>query len=129
MIPEIELQTSGRIKAFQEEKLKEMLRYVYQHSPFYQKHFAQHRIAPEQINQLEDLSGIPTTTKDDLQQNNWDFLCVPKNKIIEYTSTSGTLGKPVTIGLTERICSVLPTMNRYRSLAPMVARLIFINLC
>jgi phenylacetate-CoA ligase len=102
MIPEIELQTSGRIKAFQEEKLKETLRYVNQHSPFYQKHFAQHRIVPEQINRLEDLSRIPTTTKDDLQRNNWDFLCVPKNKIIEYTSTSGTLGKPVTIALTEK---------------------------
>src|SRR5258706_15775212 len=102
MIPEIEVQTSGRIKAFQEVQLKETLRYVNQHSPFYQKHFAQHRIVPERINRLEDLLEIPTTTKDDLQRNNWDFLCVPKNKIIEYTSTSGTLGKPVTIALTEK---------------------------
>src|SRR5258707_15806380 len=101
MIVEIEVQTSGRIKAFQEEKLKEALRYLSKHSPFYQKHFAKHRIAPERINRLEDLSGIPTTTKDDLQRNNWDFLCVPKSKIIEYTGTSGTLGKPVTVALTE----------------------------
>jgi phenylacetate-CoA ligase len=102
MIPEIELQKRSHIKAFQEEKLKEVLYYLGQHSAFYQKHFARHRIALEKINRLEDLSGIPPTTKDDLQRNNWDFLCVPKNKIVEYTSTSGTLGKPVTIALTEK---------------------------
>ena len=44
---------------------------------------------------------IPTTAKEDLQQRNDDFICVPKNKIIEYTSTSGTLGAPVTVALTE----------------------------
>ena len=102
MVPEIELQASGHIKRFQEGKLKETLLYLSRHSPFYQRHFTEHRITPEQINRLEDLSGIPTTTKDDLQRNNWDFLCVPRNKIIEYTSTSGTLGKPVTIALTEK---------------------------
>src|SRR5690606_32794216 len=50
---------------------------------------------------IEDLRHLPVTTKDDLQKNNWDFLCVPRNQIIEYTSTSGTLGQPVTIALTE----------------------------
>jgi phenylacetate-CoA ligase len=102
MIPEIELETGAHIKAFQEGKLKEALRYLSKHSPFYQRHFTQHHITAGQINRLEDLSGIPPTTKDDLQRHNWDFLCVPRNKIIEYTSTSGTLGKPVTIALTEK---------------------------
>ena len=44
---------------------------------------------------------MPVTTKEDLQKYNDDFLCVPANKIIDYATTSGTLGDPVTFGLTD----------------------------
>jgi phenylacetate-CoA ligase len=98
---EIEYQSKKKIKTFQEEKLKLHLEYVSRHSPFYQQHFKQHGISIDNINSIEDLASIPPTTKDDLQNRNWDFLCVPRQKIIEYTSTSGTLGKPVIIALTE----------------------------
>lgn len=98
---EIEFQSKEKIKNLQEEKLKTHLEYLSKYSPFYQKHFKRHAISIERIQSLEDLKNIPPTTKDDLQNNNWDFLCVPRLKIIEYTSTSGTLGKPVIIALTE----------------------------
>lgn len=100
-IPEIELQSTERIKVFQEEKLNETLKYVSRHSPYYIRLFKEHGISVSSTLRLEDLASIPVTTKDDLQQYNWDFLCVPRNKIVEYTSTSGTLGRPVTIALTE----------------------------
>ena len=34
--------------------------------------------------------------------HNDDFLCVPRHKIIDYSTTSGTLGDPVTFGLTDK---------------------------
>ena len=37
-----------------------------------------------------------------MQSFNEEFLCVPRTSVIEYTSTSGTLGSPVTIALTEK---------------------------
>ncbi len=98
---EIEFQSKEKIKNLQEEKLRLHLNYLSQHSPFYQQHFKEHNIVIEAIRSIEDLTLILPTTKDDLQNKNWDFLCVPKQKIIEYTSTSGTLGKPVIIALTE----------------------------
>jgi len=101
-LPEIELQSPEAIKTFQEEKLKETLTYVAQHSPFYKKSFALLSTDIRSIQHLEDLVVIPPTTKDDFHRHNWDFLCVPRNKIVEYTSTSGTLGKPVTMALTEK---------------------------
>ena len=52
--------------------------------------------------------------KENLQQRNDDFLCVPRNRIIEYSSTSGTLGSPVTIALTENDLNRL-TYNEYSS--------------
>jgi phenylacetate-CoA ligase len=90
------------IKSVQEKKLKGRLEYLQSNSPYYQKLFLQHQIDIQKINTLQDLVCIPTTTKDDFSQHNWDFLCVPKNKIADYTTTSGTTGSPVTIALTAK---------------------------
>lgn len=102
MIPEIEKKSTSDIKTFQEKELKKLLVYLKEKSPYYQKKFINHQIDIEQIKTLEDLVKIPTTSKDDLQQYNDDFLCVPKNKIIDYVTTSGTLGDPVTFALTDK---------------------------
>lgn len=102
MIPEIEKASVQNIKAFQEAKLQELLPYLKEHSTYYQRLFAGQNIDIEQIKTLEDLAKIPVTTKDDLQRYNDDFLCVPKNKIIDYVTTSGTLGDPVTFALTDK---------------------------
>jgi phenylacetate-CoA ligase len=99
--PEIEFKSKTEIKRFQEGKLQELLVYLKEHSLFYQRHFAKNNIDIAAIKSLEDLVNIPATTKDDLQQYNWDFLCVPKSEIVEFASTSGTLGKPVTLALTD----------------------------
>ncbi|HCW08682.1 MAG TPA: phenylacetate--CoA ligase [Cytophagales bacterium] len=101
-IPEIETKSKSEIKSFQEELLVQSIHYLKNNSPFYQRHFATHQIDSKKIKTLEKLIEIPPTTKDDLHNFNWDFLCVPRNKISDYTSTSGTLGKPVTIALTEK---------------------------
>src|SRR5690554_4893437 len=101
MIPEIEKASAQDIKAFQEEKLRDLLQYLNTHSPYYKRVFKEQHIDINSIQTLEDLTKIPTTTKDQLQQYNNDFLCVPKNKIIDYVTTSGTLGDPVTFALTD----------------------------
>ncbi len=99
--PEIEKQSVEVITASQNQALVKLIEYVSSKSPFYKKHFADHNIDPKKITTVADLQSVPPTTKDDIQQFNWDFLSVPKSNIIEYASTSGTLGKPVTIALTE----------------------------
>ncbi len=94
-IPKIETLSQLEIKKFQEKKMQETLHYVNTNSPFYKKLFKTHNIDVSKIKTLEDLSSIPVTTKDDLQRYNADFLCVDKGKIIDYLTTSGTLGEPV----------------------------------
>jgi len=98
----------------QEKKLKDLLIYLSKHSRFYKELFSKNNIQVSDINTIADLSKIPTTTKDDLQQRNNDFLCVPRNEVAEYTSTSGTLGSPVTIALTENDLQRLAT-NEHNS--------------
>lgn len=102
MTPSIETKSQSEIKLFQLEKLKETLQYVSDNSPFYKKLFVENTIEIDQINSVEALQKLPCTTKDDLQQYNDDFFCVPRTKIIDYVTTSGTLGEPVTVGLTEK---------------------------
>lgn len=102
------------IRSIQEKKMGELLFYLKSNSPYYKKIFKQHKIDPEKLRHLEDLSKIPTTGKEDLQSNNDQFLCVPRTSVIEYTSTSGTLGAPVTIALTENDLQRL-ALNEYNS--------------
>ena len=99
--PQIAYQPKNIIQQMQEQELQELLSYLNEHSPFYKDLFATNNINVEEIKTLADLQKIPVTSKEHLQQRNDDFLCVPKHKIIEYSSTSGTLGSPVTIALTE----------------------------
>ncbi|WP_276135251.1 phenylacetate--CoA ligase family protein [Polluticoccus soli] len=86
---------------YQAKALRQLLEYARDRSPFYQKLFSEHKINIDNIKSVRDLEFLPTTSKMDMQEHNWDFLCVPDHEIKEYTATSGTLGKPVTIALTE----------------------------
>lgn len=99
--PSIERSDIREIKKFQEQKLQELLAYLEQKSPFYQKVFRENNINISDIRTLEDLRKIPTTTKNDIQQHNDDFFCVTPDKIVDYSTTSGTLGDPVTFGLSD----------------------------
>ncbi|MDE1192017.1 MAG: AMP-binding protein [Arachidicoccus sp.] len=107
-------QSKEKIQSTQEEKLQELLKYLNTRSAFYKKLFLKNNIDISEIKSLKDLSKLPTTNKEDLQKFNNDFLCVNKDEIVEYTSTSGTLGNPVTIALTENDMQRL-TYNEYLS--------------
>jgi phenylacetate-CoA ligase len=98
----------------QDEQFKEMLAYIFDNSPFYRELFSKNEIDITSVKSVADLPSLPITTKDDLQKRNDDFLCVPKAQVVEYTSTSGTLGSPVTIALTEKDLQRL-ALNEYQS--------------
>jgi len=81
-------------------KLIELLSYVSEESPFYKRLF---KAKGFDVSNIENhFSEIPFTTKDDLAKHNDDFLCVPKSKIVDFVTTSGTLSKPVSFYLTEK---------------------------
>ncbi len=101
-LPEIEQQPISVQQQFQAAQLKLTLEYLQLHSPFYQRLFATHAVQPGTIRSLDDLVRLPTTSKEDLQRYNMDFLCVPPAAVQEYVATSGTLGYPVTIALTAK---------------------------
>ncbi|MDL2299576.1 AMP-binding protein [Bacteroides sp. OttesenSCG-928-E20] len=98
--PDIQFQSAQNIKRFQEELLAKQLIYLQDKSAFYRRMFCENNVDIHQIKTIEDLQHIPVTTKTDLQLHNREFLCVDKGDIIDYVTTSGTLGDPVTFALT-----------------------------
>ena len=102
MEKDIEFESPERIKEFQEKLLCGHLAYLKENSPYYRRLFKSYGIDIARIRHLEDLVRIPFTEKKDLQLYNDDFCCVPRNKIIDYITTSGTLGDPVLFGCTEK---------------------------
>ncbi len=101
-IPDIEKASRSDIKRFQEAKLHELLAYLATHSPYYKKLFDTHGVAVQSIRYIEDLAGIPVTTKADLQLHNQMFRCVEARRIADYVTTSGTSGDPVLLALTDK---------------------------
>jgi phenylacetate-CoA ligase len=99
---DIEYKSVAEIKDYQEQRLHEALVYLQDHSRYYQRVFSKFDININDIQTLEDLQKIPFTEKKDLQLYNDDFLCCPKAKIVDYITTSGTLGDPVTFGCTDK---------------------------
>ncbi|MCQ2144196.1 MAG: AMP-binding protein [Bacteroidales bacterium] len=99
---DIEFRQPEEIKEFQEGLLREALVYLKDHSRYYQRMFDSYGIDIDKIRHLEDLVKIPFTEKKDLQLFNEDFLCCDKSAVIDYVTTSGTLGDPVTFGCTEK---------------------------
>ena len=98
---DIAFKSPAEIKSFQEDRMRETLEYVNRFSAFYKRLFKENNIDISTITTLEDLRQIPVTTKRDLQLYNKDFICTPLSDIIDYVTTSGTLGDPVTFALTE----------------------------
>jgi phenylacetate-CoA ligase len=78
--------------------INESLSYLRRQSRFYRERLTGRSL---DIRSVDELATLPFTSKDDLQLRNPDFLCVEKSEIREYTATSGTMGKPVSIALTE----------------------------
>ena len=68
-------------------------RYAAEHSPFYRELF-------RGVNGVPRLSELPTIDKTVLSERNLDFLCVPRERIAEIVTTSGTTGHPIIYMLT-----------------------------
>lgn len=98
---DIEFCSAADIAEYQDKRLQEALNYLASNSPFYRRMFRDNGIDISEIRTIGDLVKIPFTEKKDLQLHNADFLCVPAEKIIDYITTSGTLGDPVTFGCTD----------------------------
>ncbi|MEB3102548.1 phenylacetate--CoA ligase family protein [Ferviditalea candida] len=81
-------------------KIKNVVHYAYEHSPFYQRKWNKIGLHPSDINSLKDFEQIPITTKAEVREDLEEHppfgsnVCVPYTEVHRIHGTSGTTGKP-----------------------------------
>ncbi|MDD1752788.1 MAG: phenylacetate--CoA ligase [Methanotrichaceae archaeon] len=100
--PHLERMPLADLRILQEDRLKSMVSYVYDHSSFYRQRFKQAGIEPGDIKSLNDLTKLPFTRKADLRDNYpTGMFSLPRSSVVRYHVSSGTTGKPTVVGYTK----------------------------
>lgn len=104
MFWEKEYETMGRaqLEQLQLDRLKALVKRVYEKVPFYRQAFQEKGVIPEDIKTLEDLKKLPFTTKKALRDNYpFGLFAEPMENVVRVHVSSGTTGKPVVVGYTQ----------------------------
>jgi phenylacetate-CoA ligase len=98
---EIETLPLLKLRALQDERLRQLVRYVYTRVPYYQAKFDEHGIKPQDIKGIGDLYKLPFTTKAALRDHYpFGLFALPVQQAIRLHCSSGTTGKPIVVGYT-----------------------------
>ena len=93
---EIECADRAQIRAWQDERLVEQVKYVWDHVPYYRKKMEEKGVTPEDVKGVDDLYKLPFLSKEDLREAYpYGLLGAPKEDIVRIQSTSGTTGRRV----------------------------------
>lgn len=91
-----------QLKQVQQAKLRKIVRYAYDHVPFYRKRFDEIRLDPRSIKSVEDIEKVPFTVKTDLRDNYpLGLLAVDPKRLYSLHASSGTTGKPIVVAYTK----------------------------
>ena len=89
------------LRKLQAERLRCMVRYVYDATPFWRAKIDAAGLHPDQIRGLEDLTLLPFSTKEELQEDQLahppfgSYVATPRTSWVKYFATSGTTGTPL----------------------------------
>jgi len=104
----IETMPPAWTRRLEEERLAEQVSRCFDRSPFYRRKLEDAGVRPENVERLEDLAGLPFTTKEELRASQaesppyGDYVCVDGIEIVRVHLSSGTTGKPLVMAYTER---------------------------
>ena len=91
------------IVQLQLERLQSTLSRVYRNVKFYRQQFDRIGFLPEDLLSLDDLAGLPFTTKEDLSNSYpYGMFAVPLREVVRIHSSSGSAGSPMVVGYTSR---------------------------
>ena len=101
--PHHEQMSRGDLEKLQLERLKAIVAYVAEKSPYYQRAFKEKGIKPGDVQALKDIAKLPFTSKLDFRDNYpFGLLAVPMDQVVRVHSSSGTTGKPVIAPYTQK---------------------------
>ena len=93
---EIECAPRAQIEAWQDERLAEQVRYVWENVPYYRAKMEEANVTPDDVKGRKDLYKLPFLTKADLREAYpMGLRGAPLRDCVRVHSTSGTTGKRV----------------------------------
>jgi phenylacetate-CoA ligase len=100
---QIECMSSNEMRKLQSERLIELVNRVYQNVEFYRIKMDEKGVKPSDIRSIDDISKLPFTNKTDLRDNYpFGLFAAPMKEIVRIHASSGTTGKPTTVGYTKK---------------------------
>jgi phenylacetate-CoA ligase len=91
------------IMSLQKQRLAWSLKHAYDNVAHYRKAFDEAGVHPSDFRELSDLAKFPFTVKTDLRDNYpFNMFAVPREKLVRVHASSGTTGKPIVVGYTQR---------------------------
>ncbi|RII31440.1 MAG: phenylacetate--CoA ligase [Geobacter sp.] len=91
------------LEALQFKRLKATIERVYCNVPFYKQSFDKAGISPDNVKCLDDLQGLPFTTKQDMRDSYpYGLFATSLEEIVRIHASSGTTGKPTVVGYTHK---------------------------
>ena len=99
---EIECLSREEMRKLQGERLKELVNRVYSNVEFYRRRMDEMGVKPSDIHSIDDIVKLPFTYKTDLRDHYpFNLFAVPMKEIVRVHASSGTTGKPTTVGYTK----------------------------
>jgi len=91
------------LRALQSQRLQDVVRLVYDRVPHYRKKLDAAGVGPDDIQDIEDISKLPFTTKEDLRETYpFGMFGVPMEEVVRIHASSGTTGKQTVVGYTRK---------------------------
>ena len=101
--PEHECMSVSDLRELQLERLKKVVRKLWDKVPYYHQKMQVVGVKPSDIKTLEDIQKLPFTTKNDLRLCfPYEAFAVPLEKVIRIHASSGTTGKSTVVGYTRK---------------------------
>jgi phenylacetate-CoA ligase len=89
------------LRQLQGERLRALVKQVYDRVPFYRDLLDKSKIAPDTVRGLDDLQRLPITRKYNLRDEYpFGLFARPLKEVVRIHASSGTTGKPTTVGYT-----------------------------
>ena len=99
--PTIECMPREQLRDFQNSRLRDVVRRVYESVPFYRHKMQERGLTPGDIHGVQDIELLPFTEKQDLRDHYpFGMFAVPLSEIVRVHASSGTTGKPTVVGYT-----------------------------
>lgn len=100
--PELETMSREELEKLQLNRLKDLVKRVYEKIPFYKESFDAAGVKPEDIRSLDDITKLPFTIKQDLRDAYpFKMFAVPQSEVVRIHCSSGTTGTATVVGYTK----------------------------